>query len=233
MHGPRSLTLAVLSFAVTLCAPLVAQSDRHGIDGDNALRRHGHGLMHAVQAPETAMQPVQVTDEPNADSLAAATRARADSLSADSLERARLAAERAASASAEEAARLSAALREELAALIHFDFDRAEIQPADSATLDRKVAILAANPAVRLRIGGYCDERGSDGYNMALGERRAAKAKQYLVQRGIDAGRLDAVSSGSGSPVDAGRTEAAWAKNRRAGFEVTRGDTLTAPLAVR
>jgi hypothetical protein len=115
---------------------------------------------------------------------------------------------------------MSAALREDLAGMIHFDFDQAQIQPDDRAALDRKATILAANPAVRLRIAGGCDERGSVAYNVALGSRRAAAAKQYLIERGIDAGRLEEFSSGEGSPIDPGQNEAAWVQNRRAEFEV-------------
>jgi peptidoglycan-associated lipoprotein len=114
---------------------------------------------------------------------------------------------------------------------IHFEFDRSGIQPADRAALDRKAAILAASPGVRVRIAGYCDDRGSAEYNLALGNRRAAAAKQYLIERGIDAGRLDVVSFGSASPVDPGQNEAAWALNRRAVFEVASGEAaLTAPV---
>jgi peptidoglycan-associated lipoprotein len=173
---------------------------------------------------------VAVAAAPDQDSLDAANRAQADSV-----EQARLAAADAAShARADSVEQASAALREELAGPIHFEFDRSGIQPADGAALDRKAAILAANPAVRIRIAGYCDERGSAEYNLALGNRRAAAARQYLIERGIDAGRLDAVSFGSASPVDSARTEAAWALNRRDGFELTSGDeALTGPVALR
>jgi len=235
MHSPRFRTLAAGIFALAACGPLYGQTNPQIRTGDDVLRTHGHGI-HAAPAPETGMtetpQPdtVAVATAPNQDSLDAANRARADSV-----ERTRLAALDAANrARADSLGQASAALREELAGLIHFEFDRSGIQPADRAALDRKAAILTANPAVRVRIAGYCDERGSDEYNLALGNRRAAAAKQYLVERGIDAGRLDAVSFGSGSPIDSSQNEAAWALNRRAGFEVaTGGDALTAPVALR
>jgi peptidoglycan-associated lipoprotein len=229
MHGSRCRTLAAAIFAVAACGPLYGQANDRPLTGDDVLRSHGHGI-HAT-APETGMtDTVAVAAAPNQDSLDAANRARADSA-----ERARLAALDAANrARADSLAQASAALREELAGLIHFEFDRSGIQPADRAALDRKAAILTANPAVRVRIAGYCDERGSDEYNLALGNRRAAAAMQYLIERGIDAGRLDAVSFGSASPVDSNQNEAAWALNRRAGFEVASGgDALTAPVALR
>jgi peptidoglycan-associated lipoprotein len=231
MHSSRCRTLTAAIFALAACGPLYGQASDRPLTGDDVLRSHGHGI-HATRAPAAAApQPGTVAvAAPNQDSLEAANRARADSV-----ERARLAALDAANrARADSLAQASSALREELAGLIHFEFDRSGIQPADRAALDRKAAILTANPTVRVRIAGYCDERGSDEYNLALGNRRAAAAKQYLIERGIDAGRLDAVSFGSASPVDSNQNEAAWALNRRAGFEVASGgDALTAPVALR
>jgi len=235
MRSPRFHTLAAAIFALAASGPLYGQTNARPQTGDDVLRTHGHGI-HAAPAPETGMaetpQPdtVAVAAAPSQDSLDAANRAQADSV-----EQARLAAIDAANhARADSLERASAALREELAGPIHFEFDRSGIQPADRAALDRKAAILAANPAVRVRIAGYCDERGSAEYNLALGNRRAAAAKQYLIEQGIDAGRLDAVSFGSASPVDSAQTEAAWALNRRDGFELASGeDALTAPVALR
>jgi len=234
MHSPRCRTLAAAIFALAACSPLYGQASERPLTGDDVLRSHGHGI-HATPAPETGMteaaqDTLALATPPNQDSLEAATRARADSA-----ERARVAALDAASrARADSLAQASEALREELAGLIHFEFDRSAIQSADRAALDRKAAILTANPDVRVRIAGYCDERGSHGYNLALGNRRAAAAKQYLIERGIDAGRLDAVSFGSASPVDSNQNETAWALNRRAGFELASGgDALTAPVALR
>jgi peptidoglycan-associated lipoprotein len=235
MRSPRFRTLAAAIFALAACAPLYGQISAPTQTGDDVLRTHGHGI-HATPAPETGMtetpelDTIAVVAASNQDSLEAANHARADSA-----EQARLTALDATNhARADSLEQAAAALREELAGLIHFEFDRSGIQPADRAALDRKAAILTANPAVRVRIAGYCDGRGSSEYNLALGTRRAAAAKQYLIERGIDAGRLDAVSFGSASPVDSGRTEAAWALNRRAGFEVAgMGDTLTAPVALQ
>jgi len=131
---------------------------------------------------------------------------------------------------AREAAAAAAKLRTELADMIHFDFDKADVRTSDQGILDRKAAILGANTAVRVRIAGHCDERGSDEYNLALGNRRAAAAKRYLAGKGVDEGRLDVVSYGKERPLDPGHTEDAWAKNRRDEFELTAGaDNLMAP----
>jgi len=121
------------------------------------------------------------------------------------------------------AAERTKALTADLTAMIHFDYDKSDIQPDDKANLDRKAAILAANPAARIQIAGNCDERGSTEYNLALGNRRALAAKQYLVSKGVDGGRIETVSYGSERPVAQGSTEAAWAQNRNDQFLVTAG----------
>ena len=89
--------------------------------------------------------------------------------------------------------------------------------------LDRKADILRANPAVRIRISGHADERGSDEYNLVLGNKRAQAAKAYLQAKGIDGGRIDLTSYGEEHPVDRASTEEAWAKNRRDEFEILAG----------
>ena len=111
-------------------------------------------------------------------------------------------------------------VRAELAAMIHFDFDRATIRSRDAALLEEKIPLLQANSSLRLRIAGHCDERGSDEYNLALGNRRAMAAKQFLVDHGVDGSRLEVVSYGKERPLDPGHTAAAWAKNRRDAFEI-------------
>jgi peptidoglycan-associated lipoprotein len=172
-------------------------------------------------------EPEQPAPMPAVDSSAIRERARQDSIDA-----ARRAAEEAARrAEAERAARAAAeALRTDLASMIHFDYNVADIRPQDQAVLDRKASILQANPSVRMRVSGHADERGSDEYNLALGNRRAASAKRYLVNRGIDAGRIDVISFGEERPLAMGSDETAWAQNRRAEFEVTAGgDNLAAP----
>ena len=163
------------------------------------------------------------------DSLAAVARA-----TADSVERAKqlaLAAETARADSVERqrlAAAQSASLREELGVMVHFDAAQSQLLPDGVAALDRKVAILKANPAVRLQITGACDDRGTTQYNMALGTRRAAAVKVYLVDQGIDVARLDDESLGEGAPIAAGNDETAWAQNRRAQFLIVSDDGLLA-----
>ena len=115
------------------------------------------------------------------------------------------------------------AVRALLGTMIHFDYDKALIRGGDASVLDQKVAILQANPALRIRISGHCDERGSDEYNLALGNRRATAAKQYVVSHGIDAGRIETVSYGEERPLASGHDEEAWAQNRRDEFEILSG----------
>jgi peptidoglycan-associated lipoprotein len=144
----------------------------------------------------------------------------------DSAERDRMERER----MAREAAERGRAVSADLAAMINFDYDQAAVRPADQQTLDRKAAILNANPNVKLRISGHADERGSDEYNLALANRRAAAAKRYLENKGVDGSRLDVISYGEERPLNPGSDENAYAQNRRDEFEVTAGgDNLTAP----
>jgi peptidoglycan-associated lipoprotein len=144
----------------------------------------------------------------------------------DSAERERLERER----MAREAAERARTVASDLAAMINFDYDQAAVRQADQETLDRKAAILIANPRVRLRIAGHADERGSDEYNLALGNRRAAAAKRYLENKGVDGSRLEVVSYGEERPLNPGSDETAYAQNRRDEFEVTAGgNNLVAP----
>jgi len=103
---------------------------------------------------------------------------------------------------------------------IHFDFDKSTLTSTARDILKRKAAFLRNNPDVRVIIEGHCDERGTDEYNLALGDRRANSAKDYLVDMGIEASRLTTISYGEEKPLDPRSTEAAWAKNRRAHFVV-------------
>lgn len=119
--------------------------------------------------------------------------------------------------------RARAALLNTLGTPIHFEFDKADIRPGDEAILNEKATILQRHPQVRIRIEGHADERGSDEYNMVLGQRRAQAAKAYLERRGIDGGRVEIISYGEERPVDPASSEAAWARNRRAEFGVTAG----------
>jgi peptidoglycan-associated lipoprotein len=117
--------------------------------------------------------------------------------------------------------RFQQALQEFQAQDIYFDFDQYDLRPDAQTVLDRKVAFLNENGSVRVQIEGHCDERGTNAYNMALGERRANAAKQYLTTAGVSAGRLSTISYGEERPADPGHSEAAWARNRRDHFVVT------------
>jgi peptidoglycan-associated lipoprotein len=133
----------------------------------------------------------------------------------------------------EEARRLAAAIAEmknTLAAKVYFDYDKDEIRDDQRAALDAKVPILTANASVRIRIAGNTDSRGSDEYNLALGQRRAASAKRYLVSRGIAESRIETVSFGEERPVAQGENEAAWSQNRRDEFEIIAGGDTMKPV---
>lgn len=105
---------------------------------------------------------------------------------------------------------------------IFFDFDQYVLTDEARQILADNAAYLKANSGAEVKIEGHCDERGSDEYNLALGERRALAAKNYLVSLGISPDRLSIISYGEEMPLDPGHTEAAWAKNRRAEFKVVR-----------
>jgi peptidoglycan-associated lipoprotein len=166
--------------------------------------------------------PEEPAPEPTPAPAPAPTPAPAD----DSAERDRLERERLAREADERARAVSA----DLAAMINFDYDQAVVRPADQETLNRKAAILVANPGVKLRISGHADERGSDEYNLALGNRRAAAAKRYLEGKGVDGSRVEVISYGEERPLNPGSDESAYAQNRRDEFEVTAGgDKLSAP----
>lgn len=152
----------------------------------------------------------------------------------DSIDAARLAAQRAQdTAHQAELQRLRAEAeraRTAIAAKVYFDYDKDEIRDDAKATLDTKAAIMSANAGLRLRLAGHTDDRGSDEYNLALGQRRAAAVQRYLVARGIDASRFETVSFGKERPAAQGENEAAWSQNRRAEFDIIAGgDNLRMP----
>jgi peptidoglycan-associated lipoprotein len=99
---------------------------------------------------------------------------------------------------------------------IHFDTDKYDVDAEDQATLTRQAAWLAKYPNVNATIEGHCDERGTREYNLALGERRANAAKNFLVNAGVAASRLSVISYGKERPIATGSDEASWAQNRRA-----------------
>lgn len=144
------------------------------------------------------------------DSIARADAARRDSIANAQAEADRMRAARDAATKA-------------LQQVIYFDFDSDVLKDDSKAALDAKIGILNASPGVRIRIAGNTDERGSDEYNLALGQRRAASAKRYLTDHGISGDRIDIISYGEERPVATGHDEAAWSQNRRDEFEITAG----------
>ena len=121
-------------------------------------------------------------------------------------------------------------LRQTIRNPVYFEFDRSDLSQEDQARLDAKIPILNANASLRIRAAGHTDSRGSDEYNLALGQRRAAAAKRYLVQHGIDGSRVETVSFGEERPAASGTDESAMAQNRRTEFEIIGGgDNLVAP----
>lgn len=105
---------------------------------------------------------------------------------------------------------------------VHFDFDSAVVKRSELPHVEAVAAALKADPTVKLLIEGHCDERGTEEYNRALGERRALALREALVKRGIAPERIRTISYGEDRPVDPGHNEEAWAKNRRGEFLVLR-----------
>lgn len=179
--------------------------------------------------PQVAPAPVVNQDSINAenarrDSIARAEQARRDSLAreqarADSIARAR-----------QQRDEMMANARNTITAPVYFEFDKSELTSDDISKLDAKIPLLNANPDLRIRVAGHTDSRGSDEYNMALGQRRAASAKRYLTQHGIPTARVETVSFGEERPAAQGTDEASMAQNRRSEFEIIAGgDNLTVP----
>jgi len=103
---------------------------------------------------------------------------------------------------------------------VYFDLDGDDLDADDQALLKQHALKYAQDPSVRVLVAGNCDERGTREYNLALGERRAAAVKSYLVSLGIDAKRIDTVSYGKERPIAAGSNEQAWALNRNGFIQV-------------
>ncbi len=100
---------------------------------------------------------------------------------------------------------------------IHFDYNKSHITAGEADVLKKNYSWFAANQG-RVRIEGYCDERGTVEYNLVLGQSRADSAKAYMLRLGVDAKRVETISYGKENPVDQGHTEVAWSKNRRVHF---------------
>jgi peptidoglycan-associated lipoprotein len=99
-----------------------------------------------------------------------------------------------------------------------FDYDKHELRPEARAVLTGNAEYLMANPGARILIEGHCDERGTNEYNLALGDRRARAARDFLIHYGVEAARIEIVSFGEERPFAPGHDEIAWSQNRRAHF---------------
>jgi peptidoglycan-associated lipoprotein len=104
--------------------------------------------------------------------------------------------------------------------MIHFDFDEYTIRDDQETVLQDNAQWLKKWESARVLIEGHCDERGTEEYNLALGEKRAKAVQDFLISMGIDVDRMETISYGKSQPLDPGHNETAWAKNRRAEFTV-------------
>ena len=104
---------------------------------------------------------------------------------------------------------------------VYFDFDQFTIRADMRQRMDANAAFLLNNPTVKIEIQGNCDDRGTNEYNIALGEKRAMAARKYLINMGVDPDRMDVVSFGEERPLDPADTPDAWARNRRDDFVIT------------
>ena len=172
--------------------------------------------------PVTTPVPVVNQDSINAENARRAEQARLDQMRRDSLAREQSRADsiRAARGDTDRAV---ADARATITNPVMFEFDKSDLTADDVVRLDAKIPLLNANPDLRIRVAGHTDSRGSDEYNMALGQRRAASAKRYLTQHGIPTARIETVSFGEERPVATSDDEGSMAQNRRAEFEIIAG----------
>ena len=108
---------------------------------------------------------------------------------------------------------------------VYFDLDQSRLDGSDREILMRQAAWLQSYPQARILVAGNCDEHGTREYNLALGERRAAAVKAFLVSQGVDPARIDTISYGKERPLDPASNEQAWAKNRNGFTQITSGVT--------
>jgi peptidoglycan-associated lipoprotein len=171
--------------------------------------------------PAPAPAPAPAPDNSAAEARARAAAARADSIArADAARRDAAAREEAARRAREAAA---AAARATIGTAIYFDLDKDALRTDAREALDAKIPLLKEQAALHIRIDGNADDRGSDEYNLALGQRRSATAKRYLEAQGIDASRIEVVSFGKEHPACKDENESCWQQNRRDGFSITSG----------
>lgn len=171
------------------------------------------GLLLTASCAKKQIQPEEAVVTGQEDEAAAARRA------AEAAEQERIQQQKLAEAAKQEVLRQEQAARAAIGGDdVYFEYDSATLTSDAMALLKVKAQWMQTNPNERALIEGHCDERGSNEYNLALGDKRAESVKTFLVNLGISASRLATVSYGEEKPMDTGKTEAAYAKNRRAHF---------------
>ncbi|MEO8376772.1 MAG: peptidoglycan-associated lipoprotein Pal [Candidatus Sumerlaeota bacterium] len=115
--------------------------------------------------------------------------------------------------------------------MIHFDYDSSEISDAWKSTLDKHAQWINANPTILVQVQGHCDEKGTDEYNIALGQKRADAVREYLAADGVDGSRMSTISYGKQRPLTFDATDESSALNRRAMFLVYENESTGTPVA--
>lgn len=177
----------------------------------------GIAVMLTVSACKKKPKTAPVPDGPI--STAQREQNRIDSIAAADAVRA--AAERAREENMRAQQQTSRSTQTTIAAPIYFELDGADLTPEAIGVLEAKVLVMRRELGMRIRITGHTDDRGSDEYNVALGMRRAAETKRFLVDRGIAGSRIDIATRGEEEPSVTGEDETAWSRNRRAEFSIT------------
>lgn len=197
--------LLIFFFSLTI---FIGCAEKQTVVKDEAMQEQK-----VAAAQEAAPAPVAADDDAALRAKEAADREAALKEQAAKDEAARKAAARAAWAKKNAEALVDLNLQN-----IYFDYDKSSIRPDAREILKANAEIFTKNSAAKIIVEGHCDERGTAEYNMALGERRAQEAKQYLVNLGIDASRMETISYGKERPLDNRSIDEAWAQNRRAQF---------------
>lgn len=200
----KTAKLLSLATVLTLSAGLACKKPEPAPKVDTAAEEAARKAAAEKAAAEEAARKA-------AEEKAAAERAAAEKAAAE-----RAAAEKAA---AEKAAAFKAAAEKALVN-IHFDFDKSDIKQGDRAILQGIADFMKANPTMKVIIEGHCDERGTNEYNLALGNRRATAALAYLKTLGVDEARFETISYGKEKPLCTESKESCWSQNRRAEFKL-------------
>lgn len=195
MKKNLSLIGLIMAFALS-CVLLVGCAEKQAVVKDESMQEQ--------KAASAQATPATVTD----DEAARRAKEQAD----------REAALKAQAEKDARARRNAAALADLNIQNVYFDYDQSSIRSDAREILKSNSEIFTKNSGATIVVEGHCDERGTAEYNMALGERRAQEVKQYLVNLGIPATRIETISYGEEKPLDPGHDEAAWAQNRRAQF---------------